>query len=104
MSQYSHEYGGRPVPGVPCHECGSTIVYNGNYSSCDWVNPAVMLGRFTVADADFAERLILALTGKDELADPGLRDYAIDAKPRKRGAAPTGDRSSTSSTSRSTPA
>lgn len=79
---------GRLVPGHSCPKCGAPILYNGNYfcaywsntphddGGCDWVNPAVFLGEFTMAEAAFADALIEALTGKPH--DSGLAKFAID--------------------------
>lgn len=76
---------GRLVPGHSCPKCGAPILYNGNYfcsenwaldEGCDWSNPAVFLGRFTMAEAAFADALVEALTGKP--CDSGLAKFAID--------------------------
>lgn len=76
---------GRLVPGVPCHECGGRVLYNGNYfcADCAWINPAVMLGEFTVVDADFSNKLVEALRGDRQHVDIELREYAADYKPGK---------------------
>lgn len=79
---------GRVVPGIGCPTCGAEILYNGNYfcseldQGCTWINPAVFLGRYTIAEANFADALVAALTGRP--AQGGLQQYATDAKPRRR--------------------
>lgn len=75
---------GRLVPGYPCPKCGAPILYNGNYfcadlapdGECDWVNPAVFLGEFTMAEAAFVDFFVEALTGKPH--DSDLAKFAFD--------------------------
>lgn len=76
--------GDRIVPNHTCPDCGAKILYNGNYfcSDCEWVNPAVFLGKFTIAEADFADSLIEALTGRPSREN--LQEFASDRR-RSRG-------------------